>query len=40
MISAVASTSSVRLDEVNRKIYKFQTLVFDEGMFMYCFNRV
>lgn len=31
MIPAVADSCSVRLDKVNRKVYKFRALVFRQG---------
>lgn len=37
MISAVADSCSVRLDKVNRKVYKFRALVFSTGK-LYCFS--
>ena len=34
MISAVADSCSVRLDKINRKVYKFHALVFNPGEFV------
>ena len=38
MISAVADSCSVRLDKVNRKVYKFHALVFNPGKFVLLYN--
>lgn len=39
MISAVADSCSVRLDKVNRKVYKFHALVFNPaGKLLFLFS--